>query len=163
MISNQVVRIVERKSGVLAAQPEQFTPLRAAAESLSRAAIFKAHAEVLAEAVARCTVLLYERDGAGRWVNIDRTGQALIALPWGRAGQREWGLRRAEADTLRKILFAWQHRHDMRREPALYLYSQAERRWWVNLADYPDQAAGMGWVQAHPVTVNQWRAYAEPQ
>lgn len=161
MISNQVVKIVERKSGVLAAEPQRFTPLRQAAESLSRAALFRAHAEVLNEAVARCTVLLYEQDAAGRWINVDRTGQILIGLPWGRAGQREWGLRRSEADTLRAILYAWQRRHDAGRDAALFLYGQAERRWWLNLTDYPDQASGLAWVQRHPVTVAQWRAYAE--
>jgi len=163
MSTNGLVQVVERKGAVLGAQPARFAPLRQAAESLSRANIYRAHCEMLAEALARCTVMLYEQDAIGRWVNIDRTGQALIALPWGRAGQREWGLRRSEADTLRAILFGWQHWHDARREPALYLYGASERRWWLNLADYPDQAAGMGWLQAHPITINQWRAYAEPQ
>lgn len=160
MIANGLVKVIERKGEILSAQPARFTPLRQAAESLSRANLYRAHCEILAEALTRCTVMLYEKDGAGRWVNIDRTGQALIALPWGRAGQREWGLRRSEADVLRALLFAWQQRHDMRREAALYLYGASERRWWLNLADYPDEASGLGWVKAHPVTVAQWRAYS---
>ena len=163
MISNQVAQIVERKSGVLAAEPQRFAPLRAVAESLSRANIHRAHAEVLNEALARCTALLYEQDAARRWINLDRTGQILIALPWGRAGQREWGLRRAEADALRRWLFAWQRKHDRQQGAALYLYSESERRWWVNLADYPDRAAGLGWVQRHQVSADQWRSLAEPQ
>jgi len=161
--TNRLVRVIERKAEVMDAHPARIAPLRQAAESLSRANMYRAHCEVLAEALARCTMMLYERDSVGRWVNMDRTGQALIALPWGRAGQRLWGLRRSEANTLRAILFGWQHWHDARREPALYLYGENERRWWLNLADYPDQAAGMRWVQAHPITLNQWRAYSEPQ
>jgi hypothetical protein len=158
--ANGLVKVLERKGGILSAQPARFTPLRQAAESLSRANIHRAHCEILNEAITRCTVMLYERDNTGRWVNIDRSGQALIALPWGRAGQREWGLRRSEADALRALLFAWQQRHDKRRESALYLYGASERRWWLNLADYADEASGLGWVRSHPVTVAQWRAYS---
>ena len=110
--ANGLVKVLERKGGILSAQPARFTPLRQAAESLSRANIHRAHCEILNEAITRCTVMLYERDNTGRWVNIDRSGQALIALPWGRAGQREWGLRRSEADALRALLFAWQRRHE---------------------------------------------------
>lgn len=156
---NGLVRIVERKGEILAAQPARFTPLRAAAESLSRANIHRAHCEVLNEALARCAAMLYEQ-AAGRWVNIDKSGQILIPLPWGRAGQRVWGLRRSEADALRALLFAWQRRHDARKEAALFFYGE-DRRWWLNLADYPDEASGLAWVRSHPVTVAQWRHYSE--
>jgi hypothetical protein len=160
MISNGLVKVIERKSEILAAEPARFTPLRQAAESLSRANLYRAHCEVLTEALSRCTAMLYERDAAGRWVNVDRTGQALIALPWGRAGQRLWGLRRSEANTLRALLFAYQQRHEKRKGAALYLYGESERRWWLNVADYPDEASGLAWVRSHPVTVAQWRAYS---
>lgn len=158
---NGLVKVVERKGEILSAQPERFTPLRQAAESLSRANIHRAHCEVLNEAITRCTVMLYERDTTGRWVNVDRTGQALIALPWGRAGQREWGLRRSEADVLRGLLFTYQKWHDAGQGAALYIYGDSERRWWLNLEDYPDEASGLAWVRSHPITVRQWRAYAE--
>ena len=159
--ANGLVKVLERKGGILSAQPARFTPLRQAAESLSRANIHRAHCEILNEAITRCTVMLYERDNTGRWVNIDRSGQALIALPWGRAGQREWGLRRSEADVLRALLFVYQKRHDAGKGAALYLYGASERRWWLNLEDYPDEASGLAWVRSHPFTVRQWRAYAE--
>ena len=158
---NGLVKIVERKSEILAAQPERFTPLRQAADTLSRANIHRAHAEILSEALARCTVMLYEQDAAGRWVNVDKSGQILIPLPWGRAGQREWGLRRSEANALRAILFAWQRRHDAGREAALFVYVAEERRWWLNLVDFPAEQGAMQWVRAHQVTVSQWRLYSE--
>lgn len=159
--ANGLVKVLERKGQILSAQPERFTPLRQAAEALSRANIHRARCEVLNEAMARCTVMLYEQDGAGRWVNIDRTGQALIALPWGRAGQQLWGLRRAEADALRRWLFSWQRKHDRGLGTALYLYGESERRWWLNLADFPDRAAGLAWVQRHQISIDQWRSFAE--
>lgn len=158
---NGVVTVIKRKAAVLSAQPAHFTPLRQAAESLSRANIHRAHCEILNEAMAHCTVMLYEQDSARRWVNMDRSGQILIALPWGRAGQRLWGLRRAEADALRHWLFSWQSKHDMRFGAALYLYSESERRWWINLADYPDRAAGLGWAQRHQISADQWRSLTE--
>ena len=158
---NGVVKIVKRKDKVLKADPGRFVPLRAAAESLSRANIFRAHAEVCNESLARFTTMAYEQDSGGRWVNIDRTGRIERPAPWGRLGQRAWGLRRSEATVLRALLFVYQGMHDRGKGPALFFYSPEEKRWYANLADFPDEPAAMAWVRGHQVTTAQWRHYSE--
>ncbi len=159
--TNGMVKIIDRKEQVLAAQPAPFVALRAAAESLSRRNIFGAHVELCNEALQKLTVMLYEQDAAGRWVNIDRSGMLRIPAPWGRGGQKRWAMRRSEADVMRKVMQGHQQRHDKGKEPALYLYLEGERRWYVNLADYPDGERAMQWVRAHQLTVNAWRYHTE--
>ncbi len=157
-----LTRIVQRKDEVLAAEPCRFAPLRQAAESLSRANIHRAHAEVINEGLMRCCTMLYEDDAAGNPVNVDRaTGAVLIPAPWTRHGGGRWGLRRSESDVLRKLLTIYQGQHDRGKGAALFLYDDDSRRWCVNLVDYPNEAAAMQWVRAHQVTVSQWRYYAK--
>ncbi len=158
--NTRAVKIVQRKDEVLAAKPAGFAPLRQAAEVLSRATIHRAHAEVINEALMRFTVMAYEQDYSGRWVNIDTTGSLLLPAPWARHGGARWGLRRSESDVLRAVLLAYQSMHDKGKAPALYLYLPEERRWFVNLADFQTEPAAMGWAKAHQVTLAQWRHHS---
>ncbi len=64
--------------------------------------------ELMNEALCRVVALAYETD-AGGLCNLDAaTGKILFALPWGRNGASQWGLRQSEANILRQILFDWQ-------------------------------------------------------
>lgn len=158
---NGMVKTVETgKDAILAADPAPYAVMRAATESLSRAVLFRAHCEVLNEAIMRYVELCYELDSAERWVNIDRTGMVLRPAPWGRLGQRAWGLRRTEANVLRAMMQSHVARHDKGREPALFLYGE-NRRWYVNLVDFPSERAAMDWARSHQVTVANWRYHTE--
>ena len=158
---NGITKVIDRKDKVLEAKPGRFAPLRQAAEALSRANLHRAHCEVINEALQRFTQMAYEQDYSGRWVNIDTTGSLLIPAPWARHGGYRWGLRRSESDVLRALLAVYQQQHDRAKGAALYLYAAEARRWYANLSEFADQPAAMAWVQAHQVTLAQWRHYSE--
>ena len=62
---------------------------------------------------------------------------------------------------MRRILFGYQRMHDRRKLVALFFYDEAERCWYLNLADFADEAAGQAWVHLRQVTPAQWRHQVE--
>lgn len=153
MASNKIVRTVQRKAEIMAAQPQRYSTLRRAAENLSRRNADQAVVELLNETLAACVRLLYEKDDDGWPSNVDAvTARILVAVPWGKAGHRRWGLRRGEAEALRAILFARQAQGN-----GLFLYDRSRRSWYLNVADYPTLRLAGGYVAQQPIGVTEYR------
>lgn len=160
MPASDVLNILDRKADIMGAQPRPHTPLRSIAEQLTRRNLASAHAELLNEALQRCTSMLYESDASNRLCNVDEnTGRILLPVPWGRAGHRQWGLRYTESQVLRAILLAHQKVHDQGKRPALYLYDTDTRAWLLNLFDFASSEAGLQRIQQTPISPAQWRVY----
>ena len=151
MAGSDIIATVARKGEIATAQPARFAALRSAAEHLTRRNVDRAIVEVMAEAVARLTVLAYEQDADG-WANIDgATGKVLVPLPWGKVGYRRWGLRSAEANALRVMLQARQWRL------GVFLYDRSRRAWHVNRGDYPTLGDALTYWERQPLTVAEYR------
>lgn len=132
-MTNSIIRAVARKEIVAQASPQPRTTLQRAAETLSRRNVDNATIELLNEALARVTLLCYERDEGGVLCNVDgATGKVVIPLPWGRGGYKRWGISVTEADAMRAIMFARQ-----RNGVALFSFDRSRRAWYLNLRDYP--------------------------
>lgn len=152
MNGKEIHATLARKDEVSNAQPERFSALRKAAESLSLRNVDQAVCELMNEALARLVQLAYEQD-AGGLCNVDSvTGRLLIPLPWGRSGHARWGLRIQEADILRQILFNWRNP-----EPSLLLYNSARKAWFVNLFAYGNIHLARKWLAAHQVDMATYR------
>lgn len=147
---------LERKSAVVQAQPDRHTGLRAVAQTLDRRNADQTTIELVTEALHRLAELVYSQDAAG-WVNCDPvTGKLLIPAPWGKAGRAMWGLYPSEGLTLNALLRSRQRRKG---HAAWLRYDRDRRSWAVDLAAYPDLAAGLGYLGKHPLTVAEWRRF----
>ena len=158
-MKSEIVQIVTRKSEVMAAQPTRHTPIRTAAETLTRRNVAQAKAELLSEAVWAAVALCYERDDSGSLCNVDSvSGRLLVPAPWGREGHRRWGLRYLESVLLRAILRGLQQANE---EPPVLVYDPLSRGWHLNIFDYPSHRQALAWLERHPITASAWRsAYA---
>lgn len=156
---SELVSVLQRKGEILAAQPKRYTPMRQAAETLSRRNIAQAKAELLNEALWAAVALCYEKDDSGSLCNVDPvSGRLLVPAPWGRAGHRRWGLRYLESVLLRAIL---RGRRQAEAEPPVLVYDPLSRGWHLNLFDYPSRRRALHWLEMHPITAGDWRrAYA---
>jgi len=133
--------------------------LAQAAQDLSLAGANQTRVELLNEACLAMTTVLYECDPDGVPANVDRaTFRVLIPAPWGKAGWRKWGLRDWEAGILRQILIV---RGQMRRVQPLFDYNNESRTWHINHADYPRLDIAMLYWKAHPVTLREFRTFAD--
>jgi hypothetical protein len=147
---NNILHTLERKAAISNAQPERYTAIQRAAQTLSRRTIDAAVTELLNEAHSRLILLCYERDDTGHLVNVDeRTGKILVPLPFGKKGHVKWGIAPSEADTFRRIMFARQ-----RTGLPLFHFDRSRRSWFVNLASYPALPVVAEWE----VTVQEYRA-----
>ena len=107
----------------------------------------------LNEALARLTVLCYERDEDGQLCNVDpATGKVLVPLPWGKAGFAKWGISPTEADSMRAIMFTRQ-----RQGLPLFHFDRSRRAWYLNLADYPDGAAMVAQMREWEITGAEYK------
>ncbi len=144
---------MERKVGLSNAAPQRHTGLRAVAESLSLANVDQAICELMNEALCRVVALAYETD-AGGLCNLDAaTGKILFALPWGRNGASQWGLRQSEANILRQVLFDWQAAGS-----TLLHYDRTRRSWFVNLRDHANIHLAKRWLTQHQIDIATYRA-----
>ena len=133
-MTNNIVWMVERKGSISQTSPQRHTAIQRAAEALSRKVVDAATVEVLNEALARLTLLVYEHGDDGQLVNVDSaTGKLLIPLPWGKKGYTKWGLSDSEADAMRLIMLT-----RMRVGLPLFHFDRSRRAWFLNLAEYPD-------------------------
>jgi hypothetical protein len=133
--------------------------LAAAAQELSNAGDNQARVELLNEAVLAAIALCYEVDPDGVLCNVDRKTYRIVPkMPWGRTGWQHWGLRYWEAEILRSVLRV---RSEMRRVSPLFDWNEYSMKWHLNLSDYQrlDQAF-VHW-KAHPLTLKEWRLYAD--
>ena len=127
------------------------------AEAISKAGDNQARVELLNEAVLALTTILYVTED-GRYVNIDqRTHRILVAKPWGSAGWKRWGIRYWEGLVLRKILMT---RAQMRRVAPLFDYGETNQ-WYLNLRDYPRIDSALIYWKANPITLRDWRLFAD--
>jgi len=150
---NGIVRVVTRKEGIAATAPARYTHIQRAAESLSRRNVDQAITELLNEALARLTVLCYERGDDGQLCNLDpATGRILIPLPWGKKGFAKWGLSASEGDAMRAIMLTRQ-----RQGLPLFFFDRSRRSWFVNLVDFPDGAVVLGQLKEWEISVSEYR------
>ncbi len=130
-----------------------------AAQELSRAGDVQMRVELANEALAALCVVLYELDADQRPANIDPvTWRILLPTPWGRAGWRQWGLRRWEAEVLRRVL---RIRTEMRKHKNLFDYNEQGRTWHLNRADYPTVEQALAYLKGSPITLIEWRKHAD--
>ena len=133
--------------------------IAAAAAELSNAGNNQARVELLNEAVLAATKLCYEADKDGVPANVDsRTYRLLFPAPWGKSGWKRWGMRDWEANILRQILLV---RCQMQRVVPLFDYNQEGRNWHINLTDYPRLDLALLYWKNNPVTLKDWRLYAD--
>ncbi len=150
-----------RGETVTSAQPSAYVSRRPglltqAAAGLSRRGMMAAKAELANDALLTLVKLLYEIDTDGKVANIDSAGgRVLVALPWGRMGCKQWGLRASEGRAMRYIMFSRTAAYD----PAAWLdYDANGRHWCVNLSAYPSLRRALVYLDNYPVTVDEWRA-----
>jgi len=128
-----------------------------AASALSRRNVYRARAKLMHEALQTFVSLAYETfDGSNIRANMDVDGAVLVAAPWGSAHYQSYGLRRFEADCLR-----WEMLRRSRAggdDPALFVYFDDMRRWYVDLHAYPHLVDAQEYVNRCPVT---WRTVHE--
>jgi hypothetical protein len=151
---NGVVATVVRKSAIAQASPQRHTTIQRAAEALSRRNVDQATCEVLNEALARLTMLCYERDDTGHLCNVDpATGRVLLPLPWGKLGYTKWGLSPSEADAMRAIMLTRQ-----RVGLPLFFFDRSRRSWYLNLADFPEASVVLAQLKEWEIGVGEYRA-----
>jgi hypothetical protein len=147
---NNILATLERKTAISTAQPERYTHIARAAQTLSRRTVDQATTELLNEAHSRLILLCYERDDTGHFVNVDEvTGKVLIPLPWGKKGHAKWGIAPSEADVFRRIMFARQ-----RLGLPLFHFDRSRRSWFLALHDYPALPVVAEWE----IGVGEYRA-----
>lgn len=153
----ELTQIIDRKTEIRnLAQPATNVRQRIAqaAQDLSRAGTMAAHCEVANEALLALVNILYQRDEDKCPANVDRvTGRLLVPAPWGAAGWKRWGLRKWEAEVLRRIL---RERVEAQRRP-LFDYSETHRYWLLNMNTYNSLRLALAYLQAEPIGLVEWR------
>ena len=156
-----LLQVVDRKSEIRSmAQPASMVKQRIAqaAQDLNRAGSMALHVELTNEALAKFTVMLYQREADNTFANIDtRTHRLLVPAPWGSAGWRVWGLRKWEGAVLRAIML---ERVKDTRRPCLFDYNVEVRLWFLNVTDYTELTSAQFYLQRSPITLAEWRKYA---
>lgn len=152
---------LDRKPDVRAATPGEFLRQRLAdaAQRLSLAGEVAAHVELANEALHRLIYFVYEADTDGGPANIcPVTFRFLRPAPWGSKGWKHWGLRKWEAGCLRAILLDRQA--GARRTPPLFVMDGEARTWHLNYHEYNDIAHALSYLKKFPITLAEWRLYA---
>ena len=157
---------LQRSRATQEAQPQRHTAPRTlpsfadVAQSLSRAGLASARAELCTAALQKVVELAFVVDTDGRYANVDLDGRLLFALPFGKSGHKLWGLRRREADVLRAILQARQVPQQGRPVP-LFTYGEDTRAWYLNVADYPTEAHAMAYVRQFGIVSREYKLWLE--
>lgn len=126
------------------------------ADELNRLTVENGYVAACMSAVLRLTELCYVRSGS-RLVNVDpATWRVGINVPWSDVGYAKYSLRRWEGEILRKIMLA---RGNSRRVPPLFDLGQ--RRWHINLQNYPTMEAAVAYWNGKPLTVEEWLLHAD--
>lgn len=153
---------LQRKPEIRSASPGQYVKQRIAeaASRLSRAGQMAAHVELCNEALHHLVHLAYQADDDHLPANVDRVDfRLLIPCPWGAKGWRQWGLRKWEGAILRHIMLNRQAGH--RQAIPLFVHDHEAKTWHLNYHDYNDIALASAYLKRHPVTLSEWRLYAE--
>ena len=159
----QLPRELARSEQVQNARPgpaveQRKVVLAAAAVTLNRRGLAAAKTELANASLLALAQLVYTADDDGAACNFDpATLRLLVPLPWGSNGYRAWGLRASEARALRHIMFE----RTICTDPPPWLDYDADSRGWViNGRMYARLGLAVGYLQAHPITVAEWRAAA---
>jgi len=139
-----------------------------AAASLSRLGMAKAESILANDALAAAINLLYEQDARGRLTNVDPgTWMIRVPMPFGRDGAAQWGLKDWEGRILRSVLFARQEKAkpsaELRSKPATppLFYFAENKRWQLNIGDYPTAAAANAYLTRYPITPESWLSHRD--
>jgi hypothetical protein len=154
-------QFAERVQVIRTKSPDKFVKERIAenAQELSKAGDMQLRVEIVNEAMAALTAVLYQADVDGRLANIDHsTWRLLIPAPWGRSGFKHWGLRQWESSILGNIL---RIRTEMRKHINLYDYNDQSRTWHLNLNAYPTIESALSYQKDKPITLAEWRKHAD--
>jgi len=148
----QIPAELARSEAITQVRPDRHSPLRAAAEKLSRRGVAAAKVELVNLALVSFTTVLFEQDADGTTPNVDADGRILIAAPWGRNGGPLWGLRRTEQRALNHIM---RQRSTTQNMP-LFVYDAESRTWLLGRA--ATLRSAMTYLRQLPVTLAEWRA-----
>lgn len=130
-----------------------------AAESLNQAGGLQAQLGVCEAALVALVNVLYATDADQRPANHDeKTGRILVPLPWGSSGWKHWGLRRMEADCLRRLMIG---RSGQRKPPCLFFYAVDSHQWYVDYENYPTTDDALRWVRDFGPQLSEWRVVVE--
>lgn len=128
----------------------------AKAEALNIASDLQARLDICIAAMANLVKVLYTVDADGCYVYVDSNHRILVPLPWGSSGWRKWGLRKWEAEMLRKLL--------IRRceKPGMVLFGYDRQQWYLDTEAFPTMNEALLWIQRRGPTLREWRAIVEP-
>ena len=144
-----IKRVMDDKQRIIDATPKRAeTPVQQTIQAVSRSVAAAQHAEILKEALSKFVVQVYEQTSDGRLWNVTEFGRIEGSIVWGRKGYKEWGMRKTHADVLRYTM--------LRVSPSPFLYSQTDRRWYLNLRQYPSQAHALAWVKQLRIDGERW-------
>lgn len=146
-----------------AAIPENYLKQKIAivAEIRSLAGDIQARIGECEEAVLKLLDLLYQKDVDGIFANVDsQTGKILRPLPWGQAGYKKWGLRDLSATVLRNWFMKRSAKYGEMVRPALFIYNQLDRRWYLNTQDYGTKELAWRFLEKEKLTIAEWRKLA---
>jgi hypothetical protein len=153
-----IAELIDRKQEIrtLPAPPAYVRKRMAeAAQSLNRAGDAAAKVELLNEALAHYTGILYALDSDGIYANIDPlTGRLITAAPWGNKGWKHWGLRHWEAMILRRVLMA---RLDNPRHISLFDYNRELNSWHLAISSYPTLERAKAYLQHCAISLSEFR------
>lgn len=138
-----------RKRDVREGQMPRWDVGRATAFSVAEAASnglrYARKAELLKEQLSAFIVQVYERDGAGNFVNIDPVDfRVMLRVPW----RKEWrdpnlpALRATERAALRAILKAQQQNDNL-----AHVFHYDRPYWYVQVHDYRSSGQALAWVE----------------
>lgn len=144
-ISSAVLRAGRRRAADTAIQMSQRGAHKAAADRCNLA-------------MMRLIELAYEIDETGR-CNVDVTGLVNqgIAMPWSSRHYTRYGLQRTEGMVLGLHINRLQ---DARVVPLLIYYADM-KRWGVNLTDYPDLGAAVGYWRRAQLSAKHYATYLQ--
>jgi hypothetical protein len=94
----------------------------------------------------------YQRADTGQLLHILPSGQLPSGAytPWGASGKS--GMTRPDRDILR----VWLALVDEKGFDPVWVYVGEQRRWYVDLMNYPSLAAALDWLQQTPIQAKDW-------
>jgi hypothetical protein len=94
----------------------------------------------------------YQRADNGHLMHILPSGQLPSGAytPWGASGRS--GMSRGDRDVVR----VWLYLVDEQGYDPVWVYVEEQRRWYVDLMNYPTLAAALDWLQQTPINPTDW-------
>ena len=144
-ISSAVLRSGRRRAADTAIQMSQRGAHKAAADRCNAAAL-------------KLIELAFEEDDCGRCnVGIDGTFNQRISMPWSSRNYGRYALQRTEAAILKLHVDRLQDAN----VPPLFIYFGESKRWSVNVEDYGDLAAAVGYWRRAQLNAKRYADYLQ--